>query len=77
MLTLHRNLIAQRSLIPAMQHKISARGENVAYIFVTGVFAVDAKTDLNVKDIWQMWRDRPSREIVEMCERKWAEYTKS
>ncbi|KAH7410729.1 hypothetical protein BKA64DRAFT_617514 [Cadophora sp. MPI-SDFR-AT-0126] len=62
------NLIAQRTLIPTIQHdfmemRTRENGEDVnieeAACFVTGVFAVAASAKLSPEEIRRMWRDKP------------------
>ncbi|OAG11473.1 uncharacterized protein CC84DRAFT_1253930 [Paraphaeosphaeria sporulosa] len=55
------NLIASRTLIPAMQHSLAANdgeGNKVIWL-VTGVFAVQAEATRHLERVWEMWGDRP------------------
>ncbi|KAH6611855.1 hypothetical protein C7974DRAFT_429290 [Boeremia exigua] len=57
------NLVAQRTLIPAVHHTLmsseQAEDLSIVYTFVTGVFAIEAFADENPSDIQRMWKNRP------------------
>jgi hypothetical protein len=74
-LDLYRNLVAQRTIIPAVQHNVSVGKIDGVFAFVTGIFAVDAAAKVNVDDVWGMWRNRPPGDVFRTCGRKWKEYT--
>lgn len=64
---IHSNLIAQRSLIPAIHHSIPAKNpagaHTIAYTFVTGVFAVEAFANIDLHDLQRLWDDKPQGRI--------------
>ena len=46
----------------------------IQFDFITGVFAIDASANVSAQDVWRMWQDRPSGEVLQSCERKWKDY---
>ncbi|KAF1843223.1 uncharacterized protein K460DRAFT_387361 [Cucurbitaria berberidis CBS 394.84] len=58
------NLIAQRSLIPAAQHRLQPSERPIFTTFVTGVFALEASGKIDRAEAWKMWHDRPTGRIV-------------
>jgi hypothetical protein len=58
------NLIAQRSLIPAVRHTFAMAGDySMTCTIVTGVFAVEAFAQKNPAEIWRLWQDKPRGRI--------------
>ncbi|KAF2621345.1 hypothetical protein BU25DRAFT_482926 [Macroventuria anomochaeta] len=57
------NLVAQRSLIPAIHHTLTPKDQTdtniVEYSFVTGVFAIEAYANKSPDEIRRLWDDRP------------------
>ncbi|KAH7361322.1 hypothetical protein BKA66DRAFT_210825 [Pyrenochaeta sp. MPI-SDFR-AT-0127] len=62
------NIIAQRSLIPAAEHRLQPSEQRNTFSFVTGVFAVEASASASVMEVWKMWHNRPSGRIVTNAE---------
>ncbi|KAF1363968.1 hypothetical protein EJ07DRAFT_162497 [Lizonia empirigonia] len=58
----NKNLVAQRSLIPAVCHVLAPMEptkHSFEYVFVTAVFAVESFANRCPDDIWRLWNDRP------------------
>lgn len=63
----YRNLIAQRSLIPASHYTLTASEtaytNSLNFTFVTGVFAVEAFIGMSPDKMWDLWRCRPKGSV--------------
>jgi hypothetical protein len=59
----HSNLLAQRSLIPAVHHTLvtneGAYNEVVDLTFMTGVFAIEAFANKSFDELWSSWKNKP------------------
>ncbi|KAJ8107964.1 hypothetical protein OPT61_g8503 [Boeremia exigua] len=57
------NIVARRSLIPAVHHTITPSSHDgdsiIEATFVTGIFAVETFAEKSADEIWRLWRDRP------------------
>lgn len=51
--------MAQRSLIPAVEHRLKGGRLFNNCSVVTGVFAVESSANLSVRELLAMWRIRP------------------
>lgn len=59
----YRNLTAQRSLIPAVDHQLHCGrdlNQGCVVSLITGVSAIDRAANLTSQQIWTMWQNRPS-----------------
>lgn len=66
------NIMIQRTLIPAIEHSIDLM-ENVengelAFTFVTGVFAVEAAAGKSHSEIVQMWQSPPTGTVSQLLQ---------
>lgn len=60
------NLMAQRTLIPTMNHRFDLGMSNSGeFCFSTGIFAVSASAGFTPSSIEEMWQDRPNFSVVE------------
>lgn len=68
-----RNIIAQRSLIPATEHRLQLQEQGSTVVFVTGVFAIDASASVTAAETWEMWQNRPTGRVVVSDDREQIE----
>ncbi|PSN65478.1 hypothetical protein BS50DRAFT_527895 [Corynespora cassiicola Philippines] len=59
------NLIAQRTLIPSLEHVISHYSDesntgSISMWLVTGIFAVSSSSNNILEDVWALWHSRPA-----------------
>ncbi|KAF9694156.1 hypothetical protein EKO04_008007 [Ascochyta lentis] len=61
------NLVAQRSLIPAVRHTLTpderTESHGFEYNVVTAVFAIESFANRSLDVVWQLWNDRPQGRI--------------